>query len=102
LFRTKHKGLVEYGTLAQRYVREFDCKWVRGRASDEALLGSADVQSLADLANGFEVISGMRLVAVDRRTVLALALAIVLPMVPLIFTVFSPSEVIALLWKGIF
>jgi hypothetical protein len=28
--RAKRTGLLEYGTLAQRYVREFDAKWLRG------------------------------------------------------------------------
>lgn len=102
LFRTKRNGLMEYGALGQRYVRDFDRKWVRGRTPHEPLLGAADIQSLADLANSFEVISDMRLLAVNRRTVLALALAVLLPLVPLIFTVFSPREVIAMLWKGVF
>jgi hypothetical protein len=32
LARTKRMGLAEYGGLAQRYVREFDQKWLRGGA----------------------------------------------------------------------
>jgi len=57
----KRKGLREYGTLAQRYVRECDDKWLRGgRPADEPLIGSADIQSLADLGNSFEVVKGMR------------------------------------------
>src|SRR5262249_10142960 len=55
LAQAKRKGNREYGTLAERYVREFDAKWVRGGvAPDEALVGSADIQSLADLNNSFE------------------------------------------------
>jgi hypothetical protein len=102
LFRTKRNGLAEYGALAQRYVRDFDRKWLHGRVPDEPLLGAADIQSLADLTSSFEVVAGMRFLAVNRRTVLTLALATLLPMVPLIFTVFSPREVVALLWKGVF
>ena len=53
----KRAGLREYGTLAQRYVREFDGKWLRGGApADEPLVGTADIQSLADLGNSFEVV----------------------------------------------
>jgi hypothetical protein len=52
----------------QRYVRDFDDKWLRGGTStDEPLLGNADVQSLADLANSFEVVRTMRIVPVDER-----------------------------------
>ena len=45
----------------QAYTREFNQKWIRGpRPADEPLLGSADIQSLADLRNGFEVVQGIR------------------------------------------
>jgi hypothetical protein len=47
--RFQSEGLAEYGALAQRYVREFDQKWLRGGApADEPLVGSGDIQSLAD------------------------------------------------------
>ena len=74
LARAKRDGLREYGTLAQRYVRSFDAKWNnRGEPPGEALLGSADVQSLADLANSFEVVRTMRIVLVTRDTFIQLA-----------------------------
>ena len=51
----KRAGLYEYGTLAQRYVREFEHKWLRGGApADNLNISSADIQSLADLGNSFE------------------------------------------------
>ncbi len=57
LMRAKRTGLREYGILASRYVSEFDLKWVRGGAADdEQLIGSGDIQSLADLGNSFQVI----------------------------------------------
>jgi hypothetical protein len=52
----------EYSILAQRYAREFDRKWLRGGApADEPLLGSGDIQSLADLGNSYTVVNEMRL-----------------------------------------
>jgi hypothetical protein len=49
LVQEKRIGDREYGTLAERYVREFDAKWVRsGVPADEPLVGSADIQSLAE------------------------------------------------------
>ena len=49
LVRAKRQGQREYGLLANPYVQEFDEKWIRGGApADEALIGSADIQSLAD------------------------------------------------------
>ena len=77
-------GLREYGTLAQRYVREFDDKWLRGGApADEPLVGSADIQSLADLGNSFELVRSMRTVPFTRDTLVQLAAITLLPLVPL-------------------
>ena len=59
LARARRTGLREYGTLAQGYVRDFDAKWVRGGGGDdEPMLGSGDIQSLADLGNSFAVDPG--------------------------------------------
>jgi hypothetical protein len=56
-----HGDWSEYSTLAERYVRELDAKWLRGGApADEPLIGSADIQSLADLGNSLEVVRTMR------------------------------------------
>src|SRR6185369_4492752 len=68
LAQAKRTGNREYGTLAERYVREFDTKWLRGGApADEALVGSADIQSLADLANSFEVVQTMGITPVTKE-----------------------------------
>ena len=67
LTATRRVGLREYGTLAQRYVREFDDKWLRGGvAAAEPLVGSADIQSLADLGNSFQIVQSMRPVPVTQ------------------------------------
>ena len=103
LAAAKRAGLREYGTLAQRYVREFDHKWLRGGApADEPLIGSADIQSLADLGNSFEVVKGMRLVPFTMQTVLQLAVATLLPVVPLLLTMISLEELLARLLKLVF
>ena len=67
LAEAKRTGNREYGTLAERYVREFDAKWLRGGApADEPLVGSGDIQSLADLNNSFEVVRTMGIAPVTK------------------------------------
>jgi hypothetical protein len=84
LSRAKRAGLREYGHLSKRYVDEFETKWLRGVASDsEPLVGSADIQSLADMANSFEVLRSMRVVPITRDTLLQLVVASLLPVAPL-------------------
>jgi hypothetical protein len=96
-------GLHEYGTLAERYVREFDDKWLRGGApAGEPLVGSADIQSLADLGNSFEVVRQMRVVLFGRDTVLQLAVITLLPVAPLLLTMLSPQELVERLLKVVF
>ena len=99
----KRAGLREYGTLAQRYVREFDGKWLRGGAPvDEPLVGSADIQSLADLGNSFEVVKGMRFVPFTLQTVFQLAVTTLLPVLPLMLTLISLEELLERLLKILF
>ena len=93
LAAARRDGLREYGTLAQRYVREFDDKWIHGAApAGEPLVGSADIQSLADLANSYEVVRSMNVVPFTRNTLVQLAAATLLPVAPLLLTMISLDE----------
>ena len=95
LAAARRVGLREYGTLAQRYVREFDDKWLRGHASaGEPLLGSADIQSLADLGNSFELVRSMRMAPITRDAILQLAVITLLPVAPLLLTMISLEELL--------
>ena len=103
LGQVKRNGRREYGALAQRYVREFDAKWLRGGAPmDEPFIGSGDVQSLADLENSYTVINEMRWVPFDTKTILRLAITIVAPMLPLVLTMVPLDELIKRLLKIVF
>jgi hypothetical protein len=95
LWRAKRQGLLEYGVLAQRYVREFDRKWLRGgAAADEPLVGSGDIQSLADLGNSFAVIRTMRLVPFTKETVFQLLVMTLAPVLPLTLTMVPLDELL--------
>jgi hypothetical protein len=81
--------------LAERYVREFDAKWLRGGApAGEPLVGSADIQSLADLANSFEVVRTMHIAPITRDSLLRLVAATLAPIVPLVFTMMPFEELL--------
>ncbi len=103
LAAAKRAGLGEYGALAQRYVRDFEEKWLRGGApAGEPLVGSADIQSLADLGNSFEVVKGMRLVPFTLQTVLQLAVVTLAPVVPLTLTMISLEELLTQALRMVF
>ena len=96
LFEVKRRGLLEYGALANQYTRTFDRKWIGGKAPEgEALIGSADIQSLADLGNSFQIIREMRFAPIDLwTTIVPMAAFTVVPFLPLALTVFPFDEIV--------
>ena len=103
LAQAKRIGLREYGTLAERYVREFDAKWLRGGApADEPLVGSADIQSLADLGNSFAVVRTMQIAPITRDALLRLVAATLAPVVPLALTMMPLEELLKTLFGILF
>ncbi len=103
LAQAKRKGLREYGTLAERYVREFDAKWLRGGApADEPFVGSGDIQSLADLGNSYEVVRTMRIAPITKEAIFRLAAATLVPLVPLLLTMMPLEELLKMLFGILF
>jgi hypothetical protein len=103
LAQAKRTGNREYGTLAERYVREFDAKWLRGGApADEPFVGSGDIQSLADLGNSFEVVRTMRIAPITKEAILQLVVATLAPVVPLALTMMSLEELLKKLFGVLF
>jgi hypothetical protein len=95
LKRARRTGLREYGMLASRYVREFDRKWVRGGApADEQLIGSGDIQSLADLGNSFQVVRNIPWFPYGRNAVMQLVVSILTPISPLVLTMIPLEELV--------
>jgi hypothetical protein len=99
----KHHALEEYGRLGQRYASEFGSKWLRGtRPGGEPLLGSADVQSLADLRNGFLVVKDMHWTPFDHSDVVTLVACVLVPLVLLLLTEYSLEEILDRVLKTVF
>jgi hypothetical protein len=102
LLEVKQRGLLDYGSLATGYVRAFDTKWLRGGAPrDEPILGTADLQSLADLGNSFSVISDMRLVPIAWSQIILLGASSLLPMLTLVLFEFPVNELIIRVFKSL-
>jgi hypothetical protein len=100
--RARRKGLADYGLLAQRYVESFDQKWVRDSLSPVELLGTGDIQSLADLGNSYQVIHEMHIVPFRLQDISRLAVATAAPLSPLLLTVFSFEELMIRVFKVVF
>jgi len=95
--------MVRYGTLAERYVRAFDTKWPDGGATgDEQLVGSADIQSLADLSNSVEVVRTMRVLSVTRDAIMRLVVTTLAPVASPALTMMPLEEPRKLLFGVLF
>jgi hypothetical protein len=100
LLALKQRGLMEYGTLGSRYTQDFHRKWIEGsEPSKEPMLGTGDIQSLADLGNSFEIIRKMRIIPVEGRDFIAMVLPGLIPALPLAATVMPLGEILKDLLK---
>jgi hypothetical protein len=95
LIALKRKGLLEYSTLATTYSRSFDQKWLRGgNEQNEPLLGTGDIQSLADLSSSVENVGNMKTFPLNPGVVKGLVIAAVLPFLPLVATVIPLKDLL--------
>ena len=84
LWKCRVRGMDDYSALAERYVDEFDRKWLgAGPIPKEPLLGTADIQSLADLSTSIDIIRDMRTAPVSLNILIYMAVAALLPLLPL-------------------
>jgi hypothetical protein len=96
LARVKRAGLRRYGALGQTYVREFRAKWLEAATPpDEPLVGSGDIQSLADLGNSFSSAEQMRLAPLRLSSTIYFIAAFLAPIAPLLLTVMPAEKLLA-------
>ncbi|QDH70440.1 hypothetical protein FKV23_10365 [Lysobacter alkalisoli] len=95
LGQARRRAMHEFGMLATAYARDFERRWMQGAPPEaDVLLGSADIQSLADLASSSDILSGMRSVPFDWRTLFRLVVATSAPFFPLVLTVIPFVELV--------
>ena len=96
----QEKGLSDYGVFAARYVNDFEKKWLKASAIPaDPLLGTADLQSLADLSNSVGIVRNMRWVPVSTRLLITVMVAALLPMLPLLLFKYPIAELVQRLFS---
>ena len=100
LSKVRKAGLLEYGKLARSYTESFDRKWVHYvEPPTEPLLGTGDIQSLADMGNSFSSVEGMTIAPITRRLILQLAIQTALPLIPVIILGTPTPELVRAVMK---
>jgi len=103
VFEAQRRMGREYGRLAQRYVRDFEARWIHASADEgESPLGTGDIQSLADMGNSFTAARGTNVVPITRQSVIQVVVATLLPIAPLALTVIPAKDLAAQLLKMLF
>ena len=82
--QARREALREHGRVGSVYVNEFWRKWI------------------ADLGNSFDTVRQMQKLPFGRETVLRMMLLISLPLLPLVFTLFSLEKAIRCLAQYLF
>lgn len=96
----RNKGLVDYGRLARTYTESFDRKWVHNSVPPpEPLLGTSDIQSLADMGNSFQLVQAMMIAPITKRLILQIAVQAALPLLPVIMLATPTSRVLRAIIK---
>ena len=94
LVRAKQAALLKHEALSMRYARTFDRKWLSGDVPDEPLLGNSDEQTLADLNANYESVQRMLVLPISKTALIKLLLAVPVPMLPLLLTMFSFKDLV--------
>jgi hypothetical protein len=100
LWECQATGMARYMELSARYVNEFEVKWIgqieRNRSE---LLGTSDLQSLADLGNSVQVVADMSVAPMSRRLLVSFAIAALLPMLPVALMLLPGDDLAEKLFK---
>lgn len=95
LWTCRIKGLSDYMAFASAYVSSFDKKWLGAAPPPEhELLGTTDLQSLADLGSSINIVRNMRWVPMSLRLVRDFVLAALLPILPLLLFRYPVTELV--------
>ena len=85
LAKVRRQGLLDYGTLGQLHSTYFHVKWILNRTGhEEEFLSAPEVSTLTDYGSSYESIGKMQPFPVDKGAFISLALAVALPMLPVV------------------
>jgi hypothetical protein len=100
LWLCRTKGYADYMNFAAYYVNAFDKKWLLDDTGPtKPVLGTPDLQSLADLTRSVNVVHNMRLAPVTRDMLVGLIVAALLPMLPLSLLIYPVEDLAGHLFK---
>ena len=102
LLRLKRIAVVEYSRLGDEYTRAFHDKWLGERRTEEPLLGTPDIQSLADLGGAMEIVHGLRPTPIDLHLASNVAITYAVALLPVVLSQLSVDQLLMKLVSVVF
>jgi hypothetical protein len=99
LLRAQPRGRLQYGALATAMGQEFERRWLQPGSVNAESLVVQDFSATTDLYSIASNVYHMRIVPLDLRSLVPLALATVLPFVPVVLIVLPFKQVLELVGK---
>ena len=99
LGRLRRRALYQYGILAAQHSGQFEKKWFTREAPRDELMGAPEISSLTDLASAYFVAQSIQTVPFGRGTILGVALAAAVPMIPCVLLEIPLQEIVSRIAK---
>jgi len=99
LFNLKRSALAEYGSLQHQISRDFHHHWINDES--KKMVDSMQPSAMADYSAVYEVVSTMRLVPLNPKAILVLAVILVIPFLPLALTEQSIWDVLKMIGDSV-
>jgi hypothetical protein len=102
LVRVRRQGVLEYGALAGEHSRLVDRRWIRHKdVGEPRLLEAPELGPVADVGTLFQAVKQMRTIPVGKRTVMGVALPIIVPLLALFSIEIPIVEMLEKIVKGL-
>lgn len=101
LINAKRIGLFEYGALADQYTSAFRARWIGSGKGDAPVLGTNDIQALADVRKNYAAVSAMSCCLISKSSLMTFVVAPLLPFTPLLLTVYPFDELVNRVLKAV-
>jgi len=99
----RRMGHLQYGSLAHLQAEQFHEKWVHSRQEHlDGLLAAPELEALSAMANTFDRLQGIKPLPIDRMTLIQVALAAAVPMLPVIMTQIPLKELLRIIVRAVF
>ncbi len=99
LVSLKRRALAEYGELQQQISRDFHHHWIDEKS--KRLVDSIHPSSMADYSAVYEVVSSIRIVPINPKSVIVLAAVLLVPFLPLALTESSVWDVLHMIGESL-